>query len=198
MSWNWSRESHTMMDMREEHWRLMRAQLGLENHPIIGKGYFSTVFDNGNTVLKLTADEGAYSFLTNADRTSALPKVVNNSGHVGKTDGNNLFLLEIEKLEPLPRGGDARRLAARISNAAESYTVLSPKEYSDTPYHLRGVTSIKKVAKSIGNKPLLKAAQQIEGFLKWHSTARLDLHMRNMMVRPVTGELVIIDPIAGG
>lgn len=70
----------------------------------IGRGFYSVVFDNGDTVLKLTADAHHYDLLQFYADSSCFPKVVVNHGYVGEQKRGEfpLYLLEIEKLVKVP------------------------------------------------------------------------------------------------
>jgi hypothetical protein len=79
------------------------------DHPLlkakarIGRGAFCAVYDNGASVLKLTCDEYQYAFYTHADRPigSYFPTLLADLGCVGGTREKPLYLVEMERLQPI-------------------------------------------------------------------------------------------------
>lgn len=95
----------------------------LKGLPRIARGAFCAVFDRGDTVLKLTADPVQYSFATDhcAPRGKHFTTLVKNYGCVGSTaDDEDLFLFEVEKLQPVRRGAPVwvKKLVDRLIDSS--------------------------------------------------------------------------------
>lgn len=85
----------------------------------LARGTFSVVFEGTEPgrVLKLTLDETHYVYMTDglAPTGPHKPVLFQDYGVVGNTGaGTNLYLLEVERLAPLPRVDRGRRAIARF------------------------------------------------------------------------------------
>lgn len=85
----------------------------LRDLPILGRGMFCTVFDKGDTVLKLTADHIQYHFYTDycAPQGPYYPTMIRDYGIVGEQGEYVLYLVEMEKLTPFGRRDEVADLA---------------------------------------------------------------------------------------
>lgn len=81
----------------------------LQGKKMIGRGWSCAVFDNGETVLKLTLDAKQYAFYTEhcTPKGVMFPTLIENHGDVGSQHEHTLFLVEMEKLTPIKRKADA-------------------------------------------------------------------------------------------
>lgn len=81
----------------------------LRNAPLLGRGSFCYVFQGKKktSVLKLTTDPTHVAYLTDSDAPHGVykPKVFANHRVIGETSaGRDLFLLEVERLQPIDDG----------------------------------------------------------------------------------------------
>lgn len=204
---------NSMVDLRHKDTReLVRSLDVLKDLPVLGKGWFSAVFDNGNSVYKLTIDKQGYEFITGATPSPMLPEVIRDLGNVGLLFDNDdcecpAYLIEIEKL--LPKGYNPKVLPlARAIVKANNGGYMTKgqrksvrKTYpSDMEFYANlSAERLRNVARAFGNDDLMTAADSIGNFLNIRcDSASMDLHIDNMMVRPSNQMLVLSDPISGG
>lgn len=174
----------------------------LDGKKMIGRGVFSMVFEGTrkNTVLKMTVDNiGYYAFndYMCGVRHKHFPRVTDCHGEIGTVrlgkHEESIYLYEMERLQPLKVGSEARRLARSIANAAAT---ASGQHFWRTSEDIRAMLTFgsmlqdKSLPRSIRN-----ALQQLEEFCGRMPGGSVDLHMHNMMMRK-NGDLVIIDPVA--
>jgi len=93
--------------------RLLRAKR------VLARGTFSAIFDGSraDTVLKLTLDRSQYVYMTDSlsPQGAYKPRLIEDFGAIGQTtQGHELYLIEVERLEKLPRGNAAARVARRV------------------------------------------------------------------------------------
>jgi hypothetical protein len=153
--------------------------------PVMARGAFSAVFDNGKTIYKLTLDR--YAYLLGCDRMIActgrhFTEVLYNFDQVGEVDGCPLYLFECEKLEKLPKTGEVRALARKVvkkcvTSSLRCLEALAKDE--SLPESLRDAFD-----------DLSTFASNVE-----HGWS-VDIHSANLMMRPSDGELVLSDPLA--
>lgn len=163
--------------------RALRAH-GVADRTLLGRGVFSLVYDGGRRrVLKLTLDAVSYSFMREA-KNKHFPRIRHDYGVVGSTviDMNEfpLFLMEVERLQKLPNGSEAKKIATAV-HRADRYQWIQT-----TLLRLKGV---KTVPNSIRN-----AIKELETFVGNDRADLVDMHMANFMCRR-NGELVISDPL---
>ena len=105
----------TILKLRDAGVRRATRLPVLAGLPRIGRGTFAAVYDNGNSVLKLTCDRVHYSMLCDglAPRGEHFPKVIRDYGEVGEMKGDPLFLVEVEKLTSIHRSSPEARTSAR-------------------------------------------------------------------------------------
>lgn len=174
----------------------------LRGKPIIGRGVYGAVFDNGKTVLKLTACDKSAMLLTDpviGPKGRHFPKLIEDHGVIGCDRGpisdTPLHLLEIEKLAPVPRGGPLRALVRKILEAlpvhrASTYDHRAPIWQNEREQLFQMSRVDKRLPISIRS-----ALRELGNFIH-HSEALLDLHAQNFMVRG--GTLVLNDPVYPG
>lgn len=190
--------------LRLDHWEVknvLRHPL-LEGKKPIGRGCFSAIFEGTrkNTVLKLTVDDIGY-WLLNCWATKVehkhFPRIVDRHGDIGtvKLGGTDypLFLFEMEKLEKIKPGSDAKKLARRIQGVAQTASNKAGLWMRDD---LRSVMMAQHMMQDTAlPRSIRNALGQLENFCCNYPGGQMDLHMNNMMQRK-NGELVITDPLA--
>jgi hypothetical protein len=174
----------------------------LEGKKLIGRGVFSMVFEGTrkNTVLKMTVDNiGYYAFndWVVGCRHRHFPRVVHSEGDIGSAKINgrdySIYLFEMERLQPLAAGSEARRLARRIMNVSAT---ASGKYHWKTGDDIRAMLTFGEMVRDSSlPRSVRNAVQQLEEFCGNVPGGSVDLHMHNMMMRK-NGDLVIIDPVA--
>lgn len=122
-----------VLDLTESSVKLVRRRIPqLAGKRALARGTFAAIFEATDAqgqilpdrVLKLTMDPSHHAFLTDPYAPSGThhPVVFENFGDVGENDrGDTLYLVEMERLVPLPRGGELRKTAARVMS--ESFKV---------------------------------------------------------------------------
>jgi hypothetical protein len=175
-----------------------RQHEAIRGKKIMARGAFSAVFDNGDTVLKLTLDQYAYMLGTDqviGCHSQHFTRVLHNYGEVGEVDGHHVYLFECEKLEKLPKGGEARALARRICKQATTHANTHLR------FHRKREGLVLAIEELSMDEVLPESLQ--EGFADLHKFTSnveegwgLDLHSANLMVRPSNGTLVLSDPLA--
>ena len=175
-----------------------RCHEAIAGKKVMARGAFSAVFDNGNTVHKLTLDKYAYMLCTDGVigcSSRHFTQVFHNYGDVGEVDGEPVYLFECEKLEKLPKAGPLRALARRVCRQATTHAS------NHIRFH-REQEGLTLAIQELAMDELLPETLQ-EGFADLHKFASnveegwgLDLHTANLMVRPSDSTLVISDPLA--
>lgn len=103
-------------------WGVMRARRRhqlLRAKRVLARGTFCAVFEGSraDTVLKLTLDRSHYVYMTDSlsPQGTYKPRLIEDFGAIGQTTkGHELYLIEVERLEKLPRGNLAARVARRV------------------------------------------------------------------------------------
>lgn len=175
----------------------------LQGLPLLGRGKFSTVYDNGDTVLHLTADPISYGMhcdgtMAIANKNKHFSQVTNDYGDVGTQHGGDLtlYLFETEKLVKLRGNIQQRRMALLIqaihTGALEAHSKLKGF-YRNAPldWALDYMSTNELLEESVGD-----AITLLCDFARNYPSAGLDLHLANFMVRPADGTLVLNDPLA--
>jgi hypothetical protein len=165
-------------------------------HPLIrtktriGRGAFCIVFDNDSSVYKLTCDKFQYAFYSHESRPSNdfFPKLINDYGIVGGVKNHSLFLVEMEKLQPMerkaltpPNAWMQRKNLLRAANEHRRKTWMqfdcSDSEAKLLTGCLRGVSEYDYIDDELGN-----AASLLANFCETFSCSP-DLHRSNFMLR---------------
>jgi len=173
----------------------------LKGLPMIGRGKFSAVYDNGDTVLHLTCDPVGYAMhcdgvMAIADQSKHFSQVTNDYGQIGdQAYGDlNLYLYETEKLVKLRGNIQARRQAKQVmTQVSDIYDGMRMADLR------AGLFNPASVMRQLANNPahiesLREAFSILEGFAPNYENALLDMHAANFMVRPADGSLIINDP----
>lgn len=181
---------------------VIRSHPALQGKKQIGRGFYSVVFDNGDTVLKLTADAHHYDLLQFYADGPHFPKVIVNHGYVGeqKRGGFPLYLLEIEKLVKVPGKTDNSKTVHRLcKNAAKMMAVKTPifEKHADKINMARIVpeTFYQMAEDKELSASLREGLEQLGRFSLDYEGVGMDFHPSNFMQRETTGELVLSDPI---
>lgn len=170
----------------------------------IGRGSYSAVYDNGETVLKLTADMAHYEMLKfYADGTSALPVMTTDYFHVGtqKQYGNiTLYLFEVEKLVKMKHGTAEKRLAQKMCKAAANIMGTKTPVFERHKDKIGIERIVPETFYQMSEDMTLpleirEALEQLGRFSMDYEGVGMDFHMANFMIRPSTGQLVMSDPV---
>lgn len=165
----------------------------LQGKQMIGRGWFAAVFDNGDTVLKLTCDNVQYGFYTDYFRPQGehFPKLVENYGHVGEQYEHALFLVEMEKLTPVGKKASCPEAWVQRKTILEVIESLRVKHCDDMPqkinpvdYHCR-LTEIVLTAASEDDRltPAMRSVlEQIGSYVSNYHGA-MDFKPGNFMLR---------------
>lgn len=177
----------------------------LPEHPLLqgrkelGRGEFSIVIDKGDdeAVYKVVMCPATYAFLASPERPVGdhYPKVFADHGVIGFTSmGYPIYLLEIEKLYPLPEGSEAEALAQKIrlaylenchrwSHWAADMGAMALNAMTRTPMGF--------------SMDILDALGRLSRFVDdYHALPDL-LNRNNLMMRK-DGTLVFSDPVFSG
>jgi hypothetical protein len=170
----------------------------LAGKPLIGRGTTAAVFDNGDTVLKLTSCEKTYRvFNDGAVKCEGphFPKTVNNWGQVGTTKaGDPLYLFEQEKLEKLPLRKRSLPVVKEYRDFRTRYQKARWATYKEGTEHAIDVAD--RLSHDLELSPSVSEAfNSLAEWISDHGDAILDLHSDNVMMRPSTGEMVFVDPV---
>lgn len=168
----------------------------------IGRGFYSVVFDNGDTVLKLTADAHHYDLLQFYAEGPHFPKVIVNHGYVGDQKAGEfpLYLLEIEKLVKVPGKTDNSKIVHKLCRtAARMMAAKTPifERHADKIDMARIVPETFYQMSEDKDLPtqLREGLEQLGRFALDYEGVGMDFHPSNFMQREATGELVLSDPI---
>lgn len=167
----------------------------LDGLAVVGRGEHSVVFAKGDDrVYKLTDCPAAHAILTAPDRPVGkhYPKVFHDFGVVAKSaDGLPLYLVEMERLEPLVAGTAAWLVASDLQKTymqacrtwyqlGENMAAMAVSSLARTPL---GLTA-----------DLHDALQDLCRFIEENQIRPDLLNSNNMMVRK-DGTLVFSDPV---
>lgn len=189
--------------------REARKHEALIGRRLLGSGQFSGVYEseNPNSVLKLSVDHSWHELVTRwvPDGHASLPAVVCDHGVVGHAIiGSNLskpkpkevplFLVEVERLEKLDVKSENYRMARHISKIAQRAYYKGP---SGADVGERAENIIGRIYESpYVPQSIRDALAVLLMFCTNYGDAFLDLHAANFMQRPISGELILSDPVA--
>lgn len=177
--------------------QILNSHPDLKGKKPIARGCFSAVFEGTrpNTVIKVTMDDIGYYMLNDGMfgiRGKHFPKVIKNHGEIGSIHrrGRNfsIYAFEMEKLEKLQTGSDARKIARKTYHATGD--ALRSAGYSNQCYDVLCFLKVPGIQRSLRN-----AINQLRDFANYFNHGAIDMHMGNFMQRK-DGTLVITDPIA--
>lgn len=191
--------------LRLDDWRVKLAlqHEALKGKKCIARGAFSAVYEGSkpNTVLKVSVDNLGYWMLNcRATKVSHwhFSRVIENHGCIGdmKIGGVDfpIYLVEIERLENLKVGSDAKRLATLLSKQQRRSTMKCISLNSQIGDSTSTVDAITDILNSRPPRSVSNALKQLREFCESYAGARLDMHLGNFMQRK-NGELVITDPL---
>lgn len=177
-------------------------------HPeLIGKkrfarGEFSAVFDAGEEkVIKVTVDSIQYEIFTRYEWDNRhFPIVTTDHGIIGEQtiydeDSLSIYMVEMERLVKLPRGGEVTRLVRKLVRKADDLHLKHLKGWN-YDYTRATVDTLDKLSEWGALPESLRASlAELSCRVANYDGANLDIHSGNVMIRPSTGELVLSDPI---
>ena len=183
-----------MLDLRESRVKEVRKK----HEALIGKrvkarGSYCAVFDNGDSVLKLTTCRASYYMVTDGVAACVgpnFPRLVNDYGEVA----DDLFLYEVEKLKPAKFNSEVCSLARKLAKRWD-------QSHSKSSFFNSCRSVVNKSNLPIERKQnLIDSFDEMERFvgLFGFDEVSLDICERNIMTRPVTGEFVWSDPFFMG
>lgn len=174
----------------------------LQGKKMIGRGWFCAVFDNGDTVLKLTMDTVQYGFYTDYFRPQGqhFPTLIENHGVIGEQYESSLFLVEMEKLTPLKRKADApaawdlrRNLIELIERLRSDVCDKIPLKI--TPVEYNRLLTDKVLSAAAESDMLTEDMREIMGEMASYAgcyQAGLDMKRDNFMLR---GDTLIFNDV---
>lgn len=190
-----------ILQLTDPHVRAALRHPALAGKKRIGRGAFCAVYDNGDTVLKLTADAFQYRFYAEPhwfDDSPYFPRLVHDFEDVGETaDGLSLFLVEMEKLDRVSTLPACRRQVRQILKVADEFYY----PHFDRAHKIRNQHERRKMVciqtlddMSVDERlepGLQDALDRTRNFLSNHDCA-FDLHQANFMRR---GEQVVLNDV---
>lgn len=181
------------LDRRAKEYKAMLNHPLIRGRKVIGKGCFSTVFDNGSTVLKLTIDDYSHHFLGDYRLNSVyMPRKTHSWGCVGIYKEQNFWLLEMERLHKLKPGEDAYNSAREL----EQTVYLARKRLN---FDVKNAKTLVETMLKVCDWPLEIRKDlwshlfSLADFADEHG-AMLDIHRGNWMKRD-NGDMVFCDPL---
>lgn len=169
----------------------------------IARGKFSAVYDNGETVLKVTTDSTGYELMKfYANNNKRFPETITDYGMIGvqKLYDLNIYMVEVERLyqintAPLSSRRLVKRLCKQASNIMATKTPIFEK-------HENKITMARIVPETLYQMSddkdftpdMREALESIASFSMDYDGVGLDFHSANFMVRE-NGELVFSDPV---
>jgi hypothetical protein len=180
-----------------------RRHDAIRGKKIMARGAFSAVFDNGDTIHKLTLDKHAYMMACDGAANLSgehFTRVVADHGEVGEVFGQQLYLFECEKLDKLPKAGALRTLGRKITSRAVTHASyhMSMRRLGGLSTRQAQCLAIEELSQDESLPDSLQSAfSRLHAFVHLIDDGwSLDIHAANLMVRPSDGSLVISDPIA--
>lgn len=176
----------TILKLRDTNVRQALRHPALTGLTRLARGAFCVVYDNGDTVLKLTCDAKQYGLYADAYSPEGpyFPTLVKSYGDVGETyDGLTLYLVEMEKLQPVSSGSsELRSLAKKLIWHIDCLNC-----YGSSPYKvLNGI-----VKDEAFPQDLRDAFDALETFVSNYSCG-IDFHSENLMRR---GEQLVLNDV---
>lgn len=174
----------------------------MQREPLRGATYFThgsstMLFENDGRLYRLTREGCGHVLLAEetANQNPGFMRIVVDYGPVAPSDeGEDEFywFAEVERLEPIETDPErAQELEALLNQITEDEALI---EGDDLP------KLIESCAEAIDNYPLfaelLRAVMTSARFAQAHQSTA-DVKLSNVMIRVSTGDLVLIDPIAG-
>ncbi len=170
-------------------WGVMRARSrhpALKGKRALARGTFCAVFEGStpSTVYKLTLDRSHYAYMTDGLSPSGdfKPRLIEDFGTIGQTtSGLELYLLEVERLEKLPRGNSAAQVIRRV---VKHYRNSGYKELPCEPGDVKGLDG-----------KLARFLCQLNWFIQNFGYTFDGKVGNNFLYRPEDGHLVVSDPV---
>lgn len=190
----------SLLNLRDPGTRAALRHPALAGLKRIARGSFCAVYDKGMTVLKLTRDPVSYEFAAGNMRPEGLhfPRLIETWRDVGETsDGDPLYLFEVEKLQPVRRGAPyhvkkaVKMLTDRMSATYHEhlYGPVDADEVQATTHALLDLSQSNSLA------PDLRADLESAGMFAGNFEGILDCHASNIMLRD---DVVVLNDIMVG
>lgn len=169
----------------------------------LARGKFSAVYDNGDTVLKVTTDSSCYELMKfYAQGNKRFPTTIRDFGVIGvqKLHDLNIYMVEVERLNKISTASiELRRLVRKICN--QSADIMATKapifERHQAKIAMARIvpeTLYQMSEDSDFTSDMREALEFIAQFSMDYDGIGLDFHSGNFMVRN-NGELVFSDPV---
>ena len=163
-----------------------REHPALRGKRVLARGTFSAIFEGASpaSVLKLTVDPAQYAYMTDglSPDGQLKPVLLEDHSQIGETSsGEDVFLIEVERLAPLARGAEGYRVMRRV---LALYARNGHKLLPEDPAEVKGMTQL-----------MSSFFAQINWFCI-NFGYRIDAAMgQNYMQRTSDGSLVASDPV---
>lgn len=183
--------------------RAARRHPALKGLRHLARGTFCSVYDKGDTVLKLTCDRIQYAFSAEglAPTGPYFPRLIKDYGLVGETRvGLPIYLMEMEKLDKM-RGAPAetRKLARELMRETEAlyltnyhHTRLAKVREVDRARYA-SVATLQEVVDESTTLPgdMCEALDEVRQFISNYD-AGMDMHTGNLMRR---GDQLVLNDV---
>lgn len=171
----------------------------LKDRKKLGRGVFSIVYEGSeDTVLKFGCDPAYYDFIKAKGGSEGLPKLVNDFGTVTDKYGEEVFLVEIEKLKPLHKWDHERLILQRDALIGMvSYKIAESEIRSGmVPAALYQADALRGVAEScMFDWSVRSGLRALADFFE-HTDLDVTLDMANPENYMTNGsDLIITDPV---
>lgn len=161
----------------------------------LARGAFCSVYDRGDTVLKLTCDQVQYWMSTDGYRPEGpfFPRLVKDHGNVGTTkDGLDIYLMEMEKLTAIGRSApiDVKRLRRDLLSQTNKHVHAGAR----TPQAMRmeSYVGLGKIIDQSALAPgLIDALERLRDWISNYD-ASCDFHAKNLMMR---GDQLVLNDV---
>src|SRR5690606_30082029 len=155
------------------------------------------VYDKGDRIARLSSDAATHCLIACANEIGglAVPKMYRDYGAVGVSDDypdwDHYWLAELEKMTPLKDGsvellGFSTWLDELIANIDDEPLV-------PTSMHEQLLATLGEYPSDHQYHAIIKTLDQLT---RW-CDGEIDLSISNFMLRPSTGEIVVVDPAHG-
>lgn len=177
----------------------------LKGMKCIGKGEFASVYGakvgDFDTVIKVTAD--AMSYHVQADqlfqevRARAerhFPKLIEDFGDIGESGGATVYMVELERLQPVSTTAHRRLIRSWIDGYAAVRAHTSSLAVASLRF-CEGQAGLVGPGAGSGDAAAYALAWEAMVYFLSNFGGVLDLKVSNFMERPSTGELVFNDVV---
>lgn len=178
------------LDMRRKGGRALLKHPALKSKEIIGRGSFCSVFDNGDTVLKMTTDKHQFDLYTAGLDNPIFPRLHRNHGEIGTLGGAPVYLVEMEKLGEISRDSEQFEFIRAIRKHYAQVFPCHDENYTEA--HCSAEALIRLVDQESFAFRLKSGILDLAEFMVGRNCVA-DFHHRNFMTRG--SQIVFNDPI---